>query len=365
MSFISYAQNFEDVMLWRAFKNITNGFYIDVGAAWPDSESTTKAFYDRGWSGINIEPNPELYKLLTKHRPRDINLCSAASQQEGMADFSFFENAGWSTLSSDVAKEHALRGHVSTISQVSCTTLASVWKQHVPSGQPVHFLKIDVEGGEVGVLAGNTWSTNRPWIIVVEATMPLSRMEAHEAWESIVSREGYRLLYEDGLNRFYAAEKYEELKPAFRYPPNFFDEFVLASELGAIHRAANAEKEAATSTLELEAMRNSRSWRATAPLRAVTRLIRSVPFATRRHRSSLLSRLRGACLRWLDRNPGVKQRFAELVHKLGAHSRVQRFYQSMKAADIITDQAAVVDLTLRAERISKTIQSAIKKDRIN
>ena len=32
MSFISYAQNFEDVMLWRALKHISEGFYIDIGA---------------------------------------------------------------------------------------------------------------------------------------------------------------------------------------------------------------------------------------------------------------------------------------------------------------------------------------------
>lgn len=66
MSFISYAQNYEDVMLWRALKHIANGFYIDVGAAWPDKHSVTKAFYDRGWRGINIEPNPVHHASLVK-----------------------------------------------------------------------------------------------------------------------------------------------------------------------------------------------------------------------------------------------------------------------------------------------------------
>ncbi|HZF37393.1 MAG TPA: FkbM family methyltransferase, partial [Blastocatellia bacterium] len=46
MSFISYAQNFEDVMLWRALKHIDRGFYIDVGANDPDLDSVTKAFYE-------------------------------------------------------------------------------------------------------------------------------------------------------------------------------------------------------------------------------------------------------------------------------------------------------------------------------
>lgn len=74
MSFLSYAQNFEDVMLHRAFRNVERGFYVDVGAFDPTHDSVTKAFYDRGWNGINIEPIPEYHARFTAERPRDINL---------------------------------------------------------------------------------------------------------------------------------------------------------------------------------------------------------------------------------------------------------------------------------------------------
>ena len=46
LSFTSYAQNFEDVLLWRALRGIKNGFYIDIGAYAPDDDSVTRAFYD-------------------------------------------------------------------------------------------------------------------------------------------------------------------------------------------------------------------------------------------------------------------------------------------------------------------------------
>ena len=55
-TFISYAQNFEDVLLNRVFRDRLDGSYIDIGALHPTIDSVTKAFYDRGWSGINIEP---------------------------------------------------------------------------------------------------------------------------------------------------------------------------------------------------------------------------------------------------------------------------------------------------------------------
>jgi len=38
---ISYAQNFEDVILERFFKGQKTGFYVDIGAADPVKDSVT------------------------------------------------------------------------------------------------------------------------------------------------------------------------------------------------------------------------------------------------------------------------------------------------------------------------------------
>ncbi|MBO9627365.1 MAG: hypothetical protein J7484_13455, partial [Microbacterium sp.] len=59
MTFLSYAQNREDVLLHRVFRGIENGRYIDIGAGHPRLDSVTKSLYELGWSGINIEPIPE------------------------------------------------------------------------------------------------------------------------------------------------------------------------------------------------------------------------------------------------------------------------------------------------------------------
>ncbi len=39
--YTSYAQNFEDVMLWRALKHVSNGYYIDIGAQDPSIDSVS------------------------------------------------------------------------------------------------------------------------------------------------------------------------------------------------------------------------------------------------------------------------------------------------------------------------------------
>ena len=236
MTFISYAQNFEDVMLWRALKHVDHGFYIDIGAAWPDFDSVTKAFYDRDWSGINVEPNPKLFKLFKKARQRDTNLCLAVSDQEGRQSMTFIADTGLSTLDDTIAKQHKKAGWKSFMrKEVDITTLSALWERHVPPGQPVHFLKVDVEGLEESVLSGNDWSKNRPWIIVVEATLPSTQTESYAGWEPILIDSGYIYAYADGLNRFYVSKEHSELLASFVYPPNVYDRFIQFNH----HEAAN------------------------------------------------------------------------------------------------------------------------------
>ena len=83
MSNITYSQNREDLLLSGFFDLTKHGFYVDVGANHPIHDSVTKYFYDRGWRGINIEPNPNIYALLVEDRPRDINLQIGVSNVKG------------------------------------------------------------------------------------------------------------------------------------------------------------------------------------------------------------------------------------------------------------------------------------------
>ena len=91
---VSYAQNFEDVMLRRVLQDVKAGTYVDVGAQDSTVDSVTKWFYDSGWSGINIEPHPDYFAQLTRDRPRDINLKIAVADTEGNAQLCFVRNSG-------------------------------------------------------------------------------------------------------------------------------------------------------------------------------------------------------------------------------------------------------------------------------
>jgi FkbM family methyltransferase len=272
---VSYVQNFEDVMFWRSLKHVEHGFYIDVGAAWPDEHSVTKAFYDNGWNGINIEPNPAFVSQYKTSRAKDINLQVAVSNEAGKAQFFFIENTGLSSMDQATAESHQSSGFESIPAEVEVATLKQICSSYAKSKE-IHFLKVDVEGLEEKVLAGNDWSQFRPWIVLVEATLPMSQVENYEQWELILLNADYQFVYADGLNRFYIAKEHAELAEFFRYPPNVFDGFVLASQVHNEAKASEAEAKASEAVHQLHLVLNSKSCKITAPLRKVTRLLQKI-----------------------------------------------------------------------------------------
>jgi FkbM family methyltransferase len=258
MGLISYAQNFEDVMLWRALGQIERGFYVDAGAWSPDTDSVTRLFSERGWRGINIEPNPGIFAKLAEGRPNDVNLNLAVGAREGLATIHLVKNggSGLSTMRDDYAQLCQARGCEIEQATVSQSTLTTIWSKHVPPYHDVQFLKIDVGGNEKAVLEGNDWKRNRPWIVLLEATVPNTQIECHHEWEPILLESDYVFAYADGLNRFYVSKERADLLKAFTYPPNILDEFIpaeTASLRAALERLEVRIKDAETANADLEA----------------------------------------------------------------------------------------------------------------
>ena len=406
MTFISHAQNFEDVMLWRALKDVQQGFYIDVGAWSPDIDSVTRAFYEAGWAGINIEPHPQFYSELVSCRPNDINLDLAVSDVKGQAEMHLVESTGLSSLDLSIATEHRNAGLRVEVRKVQIQTIADIWRAHVPQRQPVHFLKVDVEGTEDAVLRGNDWEKFRPWIVLIEAMQPMEQVPVHQPSEAILIDNGYIFAYADGLNRFYIAKEQSALLDSFQYPPNVFDEFNIAAaheadsmRHAAEQRATTAEEKASaaeekTSAAEafadsaefarkqaeaqLLAIQHSASWRLTYPMRLLVNIVIIWPTnAGRRVANRLLAGLINAfetplaslmkfCLKY-PRITALADKSLSRMPFLHSHLKqiLLRSDANHGATEIATtsEEESHTHLSPRARQIHADLKAAIKSNR--
>ena len=221
---ISYSANAEDVMLHRLFRDRADGFFVDVGAAHPRDENDTYALYLRGWRGVNIEPNPVFYEALQSERPEDTNLPIVLSDEVGERVWYEVAGTGLSTCDAGLAAQHEKQGYTVAGRVVQSSTLATVLDA-APRHGAIDLLKVDVEGFEDRVLAGNDWQRLRPKLVIVEATLPESRVRRETQIRAFLSERGYRHVWFDGLNDFYAERQFD-CSDAFDSPPNIFDNFV-------------------------------------------------------------------------------------------------------------------------------------------
>lgn len=199
---VSYAQNQEDMVLHALLHKVKKGFYVDVGANHETLHSVTKFFYDRGWKGINIDPNVTLMREF-EGRKRDINLTVGVSNKKGSMQFREYpHHDGFSTLSSDIKDLRASQNIPHKDYEVEVTTLKDIFKKH--KVESIDFLKIDVEGFEPEVLEGNDWQKYRPVVVTFEGTHT-------ERCRSFLEEQGYRMEYFDGLNYYMVANERKDV----------------------------------------------------------------------------------------------------------------------------------------------------------
>ena len=226
MSFISYAQNYEDVMLWRALKHVEKGFYIDIGAQDPLVDSVSLAFYEHGWRGVHVEPTSQYASKLRRARPDETIMQVAIGKDADTLAFFEFNDTGLSTADPIIAQRHEQRGFTCNQTVVPMISMDKLLDKF--GGHTIHWLKIDVEGFEKCVLESWKLAPVRPWILVIESTLPSTETMSHAEWENIVLLKGYEFAYFDGLNRFYVLKEQSNLKQAFNCGPNIFDRFALS-----------------------------------------------------------------------------------------------------------------------------------------
>lgn len=250
---ISFADDAEDVLLWRALGTIGDGTYVDGTAGSAAGASLTRIFSEAGWSGVLLASGRPIREDVLASRPRDI--------------------------------------------------VSPLQEPFVSTGLPVHLAVLDPAQATADTL---TWLRARPWVVVVRSDD--EHADSTPRTDEGLLAHGYVRCLDHGRSRvLVASEHAEDLKEPLSTPPSSLDGYVrfaehelraeldealvslmrwraagivrwaesLAVDAPGVTKASGDQLDAYARALEasigeLTAVRSTLSWRVTAPLRRVS-----------------------------------------------------------------------------------------------
>jgi FkbM family methyltransferase len=160
----------------RYFRNRSGpGVFVECGAFDGETECTCKFFEESlGWTGVNVEPSPPVFERLMANRPASYNVKAALASVDGTATFHGIVHPDFGEQCTNGSLSHHPT-HAAYIAEAGWQTrdydvVTLAWPTLVTkAGLPtVDLLVLDVEGGELDVLAGMRGARVLPLVCCIE-----------------------------------------------------------------------------------------------------------------------------------------------------------------------------------------------------
>jgi FkbM family methyltransferase len=176
------------------FPDVTDGFYVDVGAGDGVRDSNTKALDDLGWQGIAIDPFPtsmetrtaQIFREVVFSEPGQVVVFRASDFTGGIESF-FAHTRDWAV--------HKTADRIELVT----TTLDDVLSRaNAPSY--IHYMSLDIEGAEYEALKGLSFSKYDVGAFTIEHNWEEpKRSQIRE----LLEREGYKNVFSLARDDFY------------------------------------------------------------------------------------------------------------------------------------------------------------------
>ena len=175
------------------FDHASTGYFVDVGANDPHTWSQSFHLEQLGWTGVLVEPQPDLAEKLRARRKAKVYAVACSSPANAGKTMVLHLAGIYSSLDpglsiATVGAEGAVDVPIMTLDAVLTDAGAPV---------PIDFLSIDVEGHEIDVLSGFDLARWRPRLILIEDLV--LNLDLHRL---LLSR-GYKWVRRTGLNSWY------------------------------------------------------------------------------------------------------------------------------------------------------------------
>ena len=183
----------EQELVRSFFGGARSGFFVEIGANRPQQESQTWHLERLGWTGVLVEPQPQLAEGLRRARSAKVFAVACSSPQNAGRCMPLHVAGALSALDRDrmapgTRPERVIEVPVRTLDEVLIEARAPA---------EFDFLSVDVEGHELEVLSGLDLARWRPHLILMEDHV--GNLKKHRFLKSA----GYRLIRRFENNGWY------------------------------------------------------------------------------------------------------------------------------------------------------------------
>jgi len=190
------SQQEEEQLVRDFFGGAAGGFFVEVGANHPTKASQSSHLEQAGWTGVLVEPQPDLAAFLVTERKAKVFAVACTSPDNAGRTLPLHVAGPLSSLDRDRMAPGAKADYVI---MVPTRTLDDILEEaHAPA--PLDLLSVDVEGHEIEVLRGFDFAHWQPRLILLEDHV--GDLKKHK----FLTQSGYRLIRRIGNNGWYVPQ---------------------------------------------------------------------------------------------------------------------------------------------------------------
>jgi FkbM family methyltransferase len=172
---VSYSQFGEDLVVLKLLgdrvADSSKGVYVDVGAFDAAFFSNTLLLRQHGWTGVNIDANPDRIEQLRRRRSDDVCICAAVSDATRTVRYVRYPTEAYNQLieANEEPPPNDLGELPTRVDEAVTCSLTELLDRHLPSGTAIDFLNVDCQGQDLNVLTSLDWSRWGPRVVAAEA----------------------------------------------------------------------------------------------------------------------------------------------------------------------------------------------------
>ena len=210
---VSYSQCGEDIIVDFILGQLKlkDPSYLDIGAHHPYYLSNTAWFYARGWRGVSVEPDPQLFAVIKKERPKESTLNVGVGETSGgKADFYVMNVPSLNTMSKSEAERYAAYPgkSIKEVIQIPILSVNDIITKYLGGNSP-NFVSLDVEGMDLAIIRSFDFSKYRPEVFCIE-TLSYTENNTEEKQKDIidyVESQGYFLYADTYINSIFVEKE--------------------------------------------------------------------------------------------------------------------------------------------------------------